>query len=84
MFSIGEVVFGAEIKSGLNFCDYDCYRLTAEWMHLIPDRFLLLNSTLHDENAAKCISYFYEYLICGLSDYEKTMVQMLDKALNGN
>lgn len=84
MFSLGRnLVFGAEIKSGLNFCDYDRYRLTAEWMHLIPDRFLLFNSTLTDENAPKCISYFYQYFICGISTYENTLIQMLDKAMNG-
>lgn len=84
MFSLGsDMVFGAEIKSGLNFCDYDRYRLTAEWMHLIPDRFLLFNSTLTDENATKCISYFYQYFICGISTFENTLNQMLDKAING-
>lgn len=84
MFSLGsDMVFGAEIKSGLNFCDYDRYRLTAEWMHLIPDRFLLFNSTLTDENATKCISYFYQYFICGISTFENTLNQMLDKAMNG-
>ena len=84
MFSLGDdIVFGAEIKSGLNFCDYDRYRITAEWMHLIPDRFLLFNSTLTDENAAKCISYFYQYFICGISDFENTLIQMLNKAING-
>ncbi len=84
MFSLGDdMVFGAEIKSGLNFCDYDRYRLTAEWMHLVPDRFLLFNSTLTDENATKCISYFYQYFICGISTYEYTLTKMLDKAMNG-
>ena len=84
MFSLGsDMVFGAEIKSGLNFCDYDRYRLTAEWMHLIPDRFLLFNSTLTDENATKCISYFYQYFICGISTFENTLNQMLDRAMNG-
>lgn len=85
MFSLGEdKVFGAEIKSGLNFCDYDRYRLTAEWMQLIPDRFLLLNSTLTDENAVKCISYFYQYFICGISTYEETLIKMLDKAMKAD
>ncbi len=83
MFSVGDKVFGAEIKSGLNFCDYDRYRLTAEWMHLIPDRFLLLNSTLIDDNAIKCISYFYQYFICSLDTYEEKLSNMLNKAFEG-
>ena len=83
MFSVGDVVFGAEMKSGLNFCDFDKYRLMAEWMHLIPDRFLLLNSALVDDNAAECVSYFYRYYICSVDTYEKTIITMLNKAFEG-
>lgn len=80
IFSIGDAVFGIEIKSGLNFCDYDKYRLTAEWLHLIPDRFLLMNSTLTDKNTIKCIEYFYRYYICSATDYENVLKSMIRKA----
>ena len=80
MFSVGDKVFGAEIKSGVNFFDYDKYRITAEWMHLIPDRFILLNSTLVNHSEAKCISYFYQYYISNLASFEQTLNEMLTKA----
>ena len=81
MFSVGDKVFGAEIKSGVNFFDYDKYRITAEWMRLIPDRFILLNSTLVNYSEAKCISYFYQYYISNLASFEQTLKEMLVKAI---
>ena len=80
MFSIGDHVFAIEMKSGLNFMDYDRYRLLAEYLHLIPDRFMLVNSTLLDKEATKCITYFYRYYICNSADYVSTLSDMIDKA----
>ncbi len=82
MFSIGDHVFAIEMKSGLNFMDYDRYRLLAEYLHLIPDRFMLVNSTLLDKEATKCITYFYRYYICNSADYVSTLSDMIDKAFN--
>lgn len=82
MFSIGNHVFAVEMKSGLNFMDYDRYRLLAEYLHLIPDRFMLVNSTLLDKEATKCIIYFYRYYICNSADYMTTLSAMIDKAFN--
>lgn len=83
MFSIGVHVFAVEMKSGLNFMDYDRYRLLAEYLHLIPDRFMLVNSTLLDKDATKCITYFYRYYICNSADYVSTLSDMIDKAFMG-
>lgn len=80
MFSIGDRVFAIEMKIGLNFMDYDRYRLIAEYLHLIPDRFMLVNSTLLDKDATKCIAYFYRYYICNSADYMYTLSAMIDKA----
>ena len=82
MFSIGEKVFAIEQKSGVNFFDYDRYCLLAEYLHLIPDRFMLVNSTLLDKDATKCITYFYRYYICNSADYVSTLSTMIDKAFN--
>lgn len=82
MFSIGDKVFAIEQKSGVNFFDYDRYRLLAEYLHLIPDRFMLVNSTLLDKDATKCITYFYRYYICNSADYMATLSAMIDKAFN--
>ena len=82
MFSIGDHVFAIEMKSGLNFMDYDRYRLLAEYLHLIPDRFMLVNSTLLDKSATRCITYFYRYYICNSADYMSTLSEMIDKAFN--
>lgn len=82
MFSIGDKVFAIEQKSGVNFFDYDRYRLLAEYLHLIPDRFMLVNSTLLDKDATKCITYFYRYYICNSADYMSTLSAMIDKAFN--
>lgn len=57
MFSIGDKVFSIEQKSGVNFFDYDRYRLLAEYLHLIPDRFMLVNSTLLDKDATRSCSH---------------------------
>ena len=73
MFSIGEKVFAIEQKSGVNFFDYDRYRLLAEY---------LVNSTLLDKDATKCITYFYRYYICNSADYVSTLSAMIDKAFN--
>jgi hypothetical protein len=83
MVSLGDNVFGIELKSGLTFCDYDHYRQVADWMGMIPDHFLLVNSTLTDENAVKCISYFYQYYICGISDYDAVFTKMIRQAIDG-
>jgi hypothetical protein len=83
MVSLGDNVFGIELKSGLTFCDYDHYRQVADWMGMIPDHFLLVNSTLTDTNAVKCISYFYQYYICGISDYDAVFTKMIRQAIDG-
>lgn len=82
MFSIGDKVFAIEQKSGVNFFDYDRYRLLAEYLHLIPNRFMLVNSTLLDKDVTKCITYFYRYYICNSTDYISTLSAMIDKAFN--
>lgn len=81
MFSIGEQVFGMEQKSGLNFSDYDRYRKIGEWLGIIPDRFLLLNSNLTEDYAVGCIQYFHRYYISSLANYQKVLKAMLEKNL---
>ena len=80
IFSIGDKVFAIEQKSGVNFFDYDRYRQLAEYLHLIPDRFMLVNSTLLDKDVTKCIVYFYRYYICNSVGYTATLSAMIDKA----
>ena len=81
MFSIGEQVFGMEQKSGLNFSDYDHYRKIGEWLGIIPDHYLLLNSNLTEDYAVGCIQYFHRYYISSLANYQKVLKAMLEKNL---
>lgn len=80
MFSIGDKVFGTEQKSGLQFIDYDKYREVGEWLGIIPDRFILINSTLKDSNTAECIKYFYQYYISRIDNYKAMLMEMITSA----
>ena len=80
LFSIGNVVFGSEQKSGLQFIQYDKYRLVGEFLRIIPDRFILVNSTLTDVNAADTVHYLYGYYVSSIIDYRETLIKMIENS----
>ena len=80
MFSIGDKVFALEQKTGTNFCNYDNYRKVADYLHLAPDHFMIVNSSISDKKAENCIKYFYHYYTCISEEYMSTLAQMIDNA----
>jgi hypothetical protein len=80
IFSIGEQVFASEQKSGISFCDYDKYRSLANWLHLWPDHFLLVNAAITNMEFINCIMYFHQIYIANIELFGERFLDMIDKA----
>ncbi len=79
LFSIGDMVFGTEQKTGQTL-DYDKYRRIGEWMGVVPDRFILLNSSITIPQAFDCLQYFYSYYVSNIPSYTNTLTKMIRNA----
>lgn len=76
LITLGNKIFFVEVKSGACFRDYERYRTLGLRYGVIPDRILLVNSDITQEEA-KRIKYFCSYYASSLSTYITTLQTML-------
>ena len=81
VMSIDDKCFAFEMKSGSQFDDYFHLYNTRKDLHFVPDRYLLLSTSL-DEEEALTLQYYYEFYITGMCGFKNRLIEMIDKAFN--
>jgi hypothetical protein len=73
-----------EIKSGKNFREFDKYMNIGQEYKIVPNRFLLVDNYLTDEQAVS-VEYFCDYYVSNLigDSLEKKVTLMIENDLNG-
>ena len=78
VISVDDKCFAFEMKSG-QFDDYCELYNTRKELHFVPDRYLLLSTSLNDE-VAETLKYFYEFYITNMDGFRSSIIEMLNKA----
>ena len=78
-FSIADLFFVCEAKSGQ--ADYDRFRIVGSDLDILPDRLLLVNSSLTSEEA-EAVEWFYPYHVAAGVDMEKALRSMIQDVLD--
>lgn len=79
-FSIGSECFALEAKSGAAFDEYYTLYNTRKELRFVPDRYLLLSTSLEDPEVAQTLQYFYEFFITGIETFRESLLTMINKA----
>lgn len=78
VISIADKCFAFEVKSG-QFNDYSNLYQTRKELKFVPDKYLLLSTSL-DEETAETLQYFYEFFITGIHGFRRCLRKMLNMA----
>ena len=78
-FSIADLFFVCEAKSGQ--ADYDRFRMVGSDLDILPDRLLLVNSSLTSEEA-EAVEWWYPYHVAAGADMEKALRSMIQDVLD--
>lgn len=75
-FSVGSSVFATEQKGG-NFNNYLHLHEIGKSLGIIPDHYLLLQTSLTDLEQMDLLQYFYQFYVCNLSTFSDKLRAML-------
>ena len=78
-FSIADLFFVCEAKSGQ--ADYDRFRIVGCDLDILPDRLLLVNSSLTREEA-EAVEWWYPYHVASGADLETALRSMIEDVLD--
>lgn len=78
---VGRSLFWIECKCGtLHESVYRKYYELGRRISVVPDHMIFLAAELDDAEKSEIISYFYQYRVCGLNDYRRSLREMLERA----
>lgn len=78
-FTIGDIFFVCEAKTGQ--ADYERFRIVGKDLDVLPDRLLLVNSSLTPEEA-ETVTWWYPYHVAAGADMEKALRNMIQGELD--
>ncbi len=78
-FTLGDIFFACEAKTGAQV-DYDRFRIVGKDLDILPDRLLLINSSLSSEEA-EAVNWWYPYHVAAGADLESALRSMVSDVL---
>lgn len=78
-FTLGDIFFACEAKTGAQV-DYDRFRIVGKDLDILPDRLLLINSSLSSEEA-EAVNWWYPYHVAAGADMESALRSMISDVL---
>lgn len=83
-FSVGSSIFVTEQKGG-NFNNYLHLSEVGKELGIVPDHYLLLQTSLTDLQQMDLLQYFYQFYICNLNTFSEKLQTMLKQSeINSN
>lgn len=74
-FTLGDLFFACEAKTGTQV-DYDRFRIVGKDLDILPDRLILINSSLSSKEA-EAINWWYPYHVVAGADLESALRNMI-------